>query len=1072
MAGFLDLVSLMDTYKGTMKNVIFYGRISSRLTYPACLTEGVSVSDTGMFVRVDIFGVDLGYHRDYLKSVGIEERDNLYRVNGSLVTFVEQGRHKFPDMFKFEGTLRAYNRCKNYFNVFSFRKRPDGSWSINPTFIEHIDNIVGIFGEETPDVKSRLAGLPSFTHKMGTVLSNPVPQDNAKNNKGLECYSEDGVYYTTTSNTGGNGEVFTPVCRARVEAYSSNAREYKKYLEGTDKRKKNFINKIKDNYGVDNNCNKYITYTVNSLIRSYKRKPSPEGMTGKAVILKYLSSISLSGGKYMGTTAKGYLSDVFNDIAEYILSGEPSVVSATGDAWKVCKEAFGDPERFYVGVVSSIVSGVSFEQLDELRGLCDKNGISISKLLNENPYALQLLGVSGRDVEYLALCFGKASDAGLNRYRNIAVIGNYIDSENSHTVFSVKDMYLSRIGVSVTPAKYEAIRKTGTYLTKAMQVNLKTYIGDYDRTYSRSISWQKSGYNFVNKMSSQEIGRAVQDYNDSGIGVVFDGYVTSSSLLKKELYVYDKLYQLGNHVYDYSKDDIDKYIDEYEGIKGFKLEERQREAVHLCMVQAGAVTGGAGSGKTTSCDCFIYVLGKLEENLKFKFAAPTGKAAKRLQEVVHENVLTMNSMFKVGISSGNVLDDEEEGGLEDTGVCYIFDENAMVTIDLMYSVLRRIDNKSRVYLFGDFNQLLPIGKGLPFRNLLRFLPTVCLNVSKRAAEGSNITYNSDIINNASSISDWKELVSGGDFILCPCAEETMRDLAVAICRYYLGSSTNEDKALLSTFIPDGMPEIEDLTPDDLQVVTPFAKATYTWGTHQLNKVLQPIFNTRRGYDSTIVYQPAKDGAFSKFLVGDRVIHTERNVYSMQWYCSYEGGIFQKIYGHGICNGEVGKIVGFMPAGSCVFEDEVEDKPEGFDYPEAMRDDSTFKDDNAWFIIVQYHDYIGDREFYIAYRALINESSEVGIGRAFYGDDLKYLMLFYAGTTHKMQGSQCKVVISLLGDVNYSGFITRNMVYTVYTRAEKQVFAIGSVSNSKNSMLSRARRDVAGKDIKTIGGLLV
>ena len=45
------------------------------------------------------------------------------------------------------------------------------------------------------------------------------------------------------------------------------------------------------------------------------------------------------------------------------------------------------------------------------------------------------------------------------------------------------------------------------------------------------------------------------------------------------------------------------------------------------------------------------------------------------------------------------------------------------------------------------------------------------------------------------------------------------------------------------------------------------------------------------------------------------------------------------------------------------------------------------------------------------------------------------------------------------------------MYTVYTRAEKQVFAIGSVSNDRSSMLSVARRDVAEKDVLTIGELL-
>jgi ATP-dependent exoDNAse (exonuclease V) alpha subunit len=82
------------------------------------------------------------------------------------------------------------------------------------------------------------------------------------------------------------------------------------------------------------------------------------------------------------------------------------------------------------------------------------------------------------------------------------------------------------------------------------------------------------------------------------------------------------------------------------------------------------------------------------------------------------------------------------------------------------------------------------------------------------------------------------------------------------------------------------------------------------------------------------------------------------------------------------------------------------------------------------------------------------------------------MLFYAGTTHKMQGSQAKLIISLLGDVNYKGFITRNMMYTVYTRGIDYVYALGSVDNTSYSMLSKARTDIAEANISTILNHLV
>ena len=143
----------------------------------------------------------------------------------------------------------------------------------------------------------------------------------------------------------------------------------------------------------------------------------------------------------------------------------------------------------------------------------------------------------------------------------------------------------------------------------------------------------------------------------------------------------------------------------------------------------------------------------------------------------------------------------------------------------------------------------------------------------------------------------------------------------------------------------------------------------------------------------------------------------------------------------------------------------------FEYPEYLRDDSTCNDESDYFLVVQYYDYLTDSEFYILYRCEANLDISSNNGSVFKGDDLGLLNLFYAGTTHKMQGSQARVIIAPLGNISFRGFITRNMMYTAYTRGIDGVFSLGSVSNDKNSMLSRARMEVSESNILTIGELL-
>ena len=63
------------------------------------------------------------------------------------------------------------------------------------------------------------------------------------------------------------------------------------------------------------------------------------------------------------------------------------------------------------------------------------------------------------------------------------------------------------------------------------------------------------------------------------------------------------------------------------------------------------------------------------------------------------------------------------------------------------------------------------------------------------------------------------------------------------------------------------------------------------------------------------------------------------------------------------------------------------------------------------------------------------------------------------------------MICPLDYVNFNGFITREMVYTMFTRGKVLDIGVGSVGNSPNSMLSKARRDLATKNVLTVGEVL-
>lgn len=1072
---YVDLLALLRAFKNGMQKCTLYGRLVKQTPYPDIIQPGVKTDDTGMFAIMEVFAVNLGYYSSYLRDHGLYNKDNIYMVNGNALVYVNKAQVQGVDWYQVTGTLRRPSNkpVSNCVALLNFYKE-NNSWALAPAKVEdlsievwerHSDPYAWIYASSNagrimhpPEVHN----LPRFESFDQSSTPQPVQKPKPAPEPELPAMS-------TVVRT------FPKENRQTIKECSNAYSTFSSVYDNAKKLKDEFLASLKTGYAKADCPEKYLKYMLDGILQYFTQRRSPYALTGRAVIKRYLETCPAAHEDYMGgRTAGEFVTDNFREFYKYVLD-DGFILNADGIALDLCRSMLADKEAFYAGVVG-VVIGVSHEVMTDVVVSCESYNLSITKILNENPYILQFISqLSFDEIERIALCFGRHEDTSLSRYRNTAMLNAYIsNTDDGSTVYRKSKLNTNSIGVRLTSSKFDKVRMGRPYLTDAMVMNIDSYIRDTKQgslTYVPNGFRRTQGVYYVRSLTAQELEKAIIDYVQTGLGVVKDDYLTSSDLLKKELFVFNTMRRLASQTFDYKREDIDRCIAEYEAMAGFKLEESQVKAVHLLTNGAFVVAGSAGSGKTTVSKCVVYTLRKLSPMLDIKFAAPTGKAAKRMQEVVQEECRTLHSLFHLSTSSGSIFSDEDSSPGEGN-TAYFFDESAMITVDLMYRVLRSIDiDSTRICMFGDFNQLSPIGKGLPFKNLLRFMPCVFLDVVKRAAEGSNITANSQLINECSDYGKWQWLNNGKDFFLLQCGGDRIQDTIKRLCAHYLGK-VPDNGILAQALGVDKLPEVEGLTPDDIQVVSPLTKDTYSWGATQLNGVLQPLFNNNRAYTRTFFYQATKFSKAMKFMIGDRVIHTDKNMYSMQWYGSYRGGTFQKIYGQGICNGEVGKVVAFMPASDAEFLEEKEPCPEGFEYTESLRHDSSHSGQNAYFVVVEYYDFISGRNFYILYRAERNSGIENSEGIVFKGEDIQKLNLFYAGTTHKLQGSQAKMIIFALDDINFGGFVTRQMVYTMITRAEKLVIGVGSVGNSKSSMMTKARLDIASADTLTVGELLV
>jgi len=1083
MINYIDLVKFahMDWQgkggNGTLKNIRVMGYINKPLSTPPNLGRDVQVQTNGFFANLSCFCVDLSYYeRELEQQLGLKSEKNLYMVNGELITYVQKDA-KYPDWYTLEGTLVFSRIDKYYCSLFKW-VRNGKSWAIAKTPLNNL-SFKGISNEHDLceylrrsaavgrlDLPTYVTALPRFTSTMKELQ---IDLTNNGQSKGIQQTSNtvNSSQFKGMQQTAKPAKALTRTNRQKVQKNTVNIEKVRGLLENSKSVRQNHLKSILDDYRPTDSVNSRVSTLFDRLIKYKSSKPDTYARTGNTLLKKYLADFSSVGRKpYLGSTVEQFVLQYITQVRDLVCGNcyiDDTVFSDVTESY--VNDAFSDTEMFYAKMLG-ITLGIQTSVIEDLKGYCDFYNISIVRVLTENPYIICLFGLLNYSkVEQIAVAVGVADKQDLAELRNIGILDSeFMFDGTNNTIYDMNSILKTPFGLSLTKAEYKRVSETGTFLKSGTIAELKTYFDCKVVTTYSPASFKSIGNKYVRRLSYNDITQAVEKYKGSGMGISFDNGIVPYQLAEQELYVFDCAESLAEKETGITPSDIEPLIAEFENLKGFTLEPEQRDAAMLLTHGFGLVAGCAGSGKTTDTELFVYILERLS-NKHLYFSAPTGKAAKRMQEVIKRRVYTLHRLCRIGVdtctSFGNMSDDDISGTISDSVL--LIDEGAMVSLSLLTSVLKRVDLDScYIYMFGDPQQLSPIGKSLPFRNYLRTMPTQYLNVSKRASSGSNITLASNYVTDNSDADSMLPLPSEKDFFLVPCSDEDISYIVSLLCKYYLGKATVRDIAILQSKIPE-LPSL-NITKDDIQVITPYKTPRYSWSSTSLNRVLQPIFNDNRDYRKTVICNN------TRFVIGDRVIHTNKNMYNMQWYEDLQSdGTINKKYGYGIANGDVGVFVGIISADNIYIQDEVELKPDDFDeYPDSLRDDMTWVGNNKYFMVVKYYDYLSQTYFNILYRcSLFTGSSQDTSGINIIGEDIQNLELFYAGTVHKLQGSEVKLGICTVGNT-YGTFVNNNMIYTMMTRGKSCIFMVGDVSNNHNSSLSKARLIKATTNTKTLG----
>ena len=293
-----------------------------------------------------------------------------------------------------------------------------------------------------------------------------------------------------------------------------------------------------------------------------------------------------------------------------------------------------------------------------------------------------------------------------------------------------------------------------------------------------------------------------------------------------------------------SGDAADAEVDAEVDAVGVVLTADQRAAVDV-VADAGVsvLTGGPGTGKSTTVRELVTRARAGGANVAL--AAPTGRAAKRLEELTDHPATTIHRLLEA-------RPDEDEGGFrfrfgpteQLPHDLVVIDETSMCDTWLAARLVEAVPDGAHLVLVGDADQLPSVGSGDVLRDLVRCgaVPAVALEEIHRQAAGSRIV----TLARGILAGDPGELrgVDGDVFV----AEEPERD-AIA--------------ARVVRTVAERAPEHFGVGVDEVQVLAPIYRGPN--GVDALNAALKDALNPGRGRASV-----------AGLHVGDRVMQTRND----------------------------------------------------------------------------------------------------------------------------------------------------------------------------------------------------
>ena len=555
---------------------------------------------------------------------------------------------------------------------------------------------------------------------------------------------------------------------------------------------------------------------------------------GADAILEFLSAGNIRG---IGPKTASQIVDVFGDETLTVIEETPEkllMISGIGPKTLVkITESFGESREFAGTSIELRELGIEMNEAVRVYRIYGKDSV---RIVSENPYILaeDIRGINFRRADAIAAKLGMEPESSVR-----------IESGIRHMLRT-----WAASGSTLMPESY-LVEKTAEFLDVMMD-NVRESLRDMV---------------FAGELEEDRI-------NDTAVIYLY-GYYHAEQRVAHELM------KIRNAALKPIPLQAENFLDAVRMASddpfgdGIELSAEQKRAILECLTNnITIITGGPGTGKTT----IINTLVKLFDSAGFSvaLAAPTGRAAKRMEEASGKSAMTIHRMLEfVWSEEEDILNfgRNEENPLEEDVI--IVDEASMIDLMLMDGLLNAVKEGTRIIFTGDADQLPPVGAGNVLRDMIasECIPVIRLREIFRQAEGSGIVTNSHLINSG----EYPEQQSGSDFYIISKTSEM--------------SVSDTIRELVGGRIEAGFDFV--YSADDIQVLTPTKRGML--GAPSLNAMLQEVINPPEEGKAEL-----KIGSIT-FREGDKVMQLKNN-YGAEWRTDYLSG-----EGEGVFNGDMGIV---------------------------------------------------------------------------------------------------------------------------------------------------------------------